>query len=61
MEELGVIMEGLAAIIDELEEFDAMERVGDAGACIRGAGTANCVWDWERPMGDRFPPILGGG
>jgi hypothetical protein len=37
--------------MDEADEFDAIDRLGDGGCRRGGAGNANTFCDCERPIG----------
>lgn len=47
------------AIIEEVDEFDAVDRVGEGGCRRGGAGNANTLCDCERPIGLVVPAALG--
>lgn len=47
------------AIIDEVDEFDAIDRVGEGGCRRGGAGSANTFCDCEWPIGLVVPAGLG--
>jgi hypothetical protein len=46
--------------MDDAEEFDAVDRVGEGGCRRGGCGTANTCCDCDRPIGLVFPDGLGG-